>query len=184
MSEPQICATYYAALTHDFEHLGVNNDYLIKSFHPLAVMYNDISPLENHHLAAAVRVMQRPECRYIKASSLPFDPCLSALQPLPLSPAGCWICSCLCAIMMFQNPSAVASRPPSLGPYLLLHLQCVFKVKCCYCEGRRIPPAILAVLKPVMWHAPLWLIFPAQSWNCTSCCSFEVLPHWANSNCS
>ena len=66
MSEPQVYATYYAALTHDFEHLGVNNDYLIKSFHPLAVMYNDISPLENHHLAAAVRVMQRPECRFIK----------------------------------------------------------------------------------------------------------------------
>ncbi|MCJ1368729.1 hypothetical protein MMC16_007874, partial [Acarospora aff. strigata] len=66
MSETQIIATYYAALTHDFEHLGVNNDYLIKSFHPLAVMYNDISPLENHHLAAAVRVMQRPECHYLK----------------------------------------------------------------------------------------------------------------------
>ena len=66
MTEGQICATYYSALTHDFEHLGVNNDYLIKSFHPLAVMYNDISPLENHHLAAAVRVMQRPECRFVK----------------------------------------------------------------------------------------------------------------------
>ena len=66
MSEPQVSATYYSALTHDFEHLGVNNDYLIKSFHPLAVMYNDISPLENHHLAAAVRVMQRPECRFVK----------------------------------------------------------------------------------------------------------------------
>lgn len=66
MSESQVCATYYSALTHDFEHLGVNNDYLIKSFHPLAVMYNDISPLENHHLAAAVRVMQRPECRFVK----------------------------------------------------------------------------------------------------------------------
>ena len=69
MNEPQLCATYYAALTHDFEHLGVNNDYLIKSFHPLAVMYNDISPLENHHLAAAFRVMQRPECRYTKVST-------------------------------------------------------------------------------------------------------------------
>ncbi|DBA93554.1 TPA: putative 3',5'-cyclic phosphodiesterase pde-3 [Trebouxia sp. C0006] len=64
MTDNQICATYYAALVHDFEHLGVNNDYLIKSFHPLAVMYNDISPLENHHVAAAVRVMLRPECMF------------------------------------------------------------------------------------------------------------------------
>ena len=68
MTDPQIFAAYYAALTHDFEHLGVNNDYLIKSWHPLAVMYNDLSPLENHHLAAAVRVMQRPECRYVVVS--------------------------------------------------------------------------------------------------------------------
>ncbi|KAL3144954.1 putative 3',5'-cyclic phosphodiesterase pde-3 [Trebouxia sp. C0010 RCD-2024] len=66
MSPAQIFATYCSALIHDFEHLGVNNDYLIKSFHPLAVMYNDISPLENHHVAAAGRVMQRPECRFVK----------------------------------------------------------------------------------------------------------------------
>ncbi|KAL0024748.1 hypothetical protein WJX79_001370 [Trebouxia sp. C0005] len=64
MTDSQICSTYYAALIHDFEHLGVNNDYLIKTFHPLAVMYNDISPLENHHVAAAVRVMFRPECMF------------------------------------------------------------------------------------------------------------------------
>jgi len=68
MTDNQICATYYAALIHDFEHLGVNNDYLIKSLHPLAVMYNDISPLENHHVAAAVRVMLRPECQFCAAS--------------------------------------------------------------------------------------------------------------------
>ena len=74
MTDNQILATYYAALIHDFEHLGVNNDYLIKTFHPLAVMYNDQSPLENHHLAAAVRVMQRPECLYftvMTASHIP-----------------------------------------------------------------------------------------------------------------
>ncbi len=77
MTDNQICATYYAALVHDFEHLGVNNDYLIKSFHPLAVMYNDISPLENHHVAAAVRVMLRPECMFFGvglASPVPVTP--------------------------------------------------------------------------------------------------------------
>jgi len=77
MTDNQICATYYAALVHDFEHLGVNNDYLIKSFHPLAVMYNDISPLENHHVAAAVRVMLRPECMFCS---------VSPTSPLPVTP--------------------------------------------------------------------------------------------------
>lgn len=66
MTDVQICATYFAALVHDFEHLGVNNDYLIKTSHRLAVMYNDISPLENHHLAAAIRVMMRPDCQFNK----------------------------------------------------------------------------------------------------------------------
>ena len=74
MTDYQICATYYAALIHDFEHLGVNNDYLIKSMHPLAVMYNDISPLENHHVAAAVRVMLRPECQFCAASPVSLLP--------------------------------------------------------------------------------------------------------------
>ncbi len=77
MTDNQICATYYAALIHDFEHLGVNNDYLIKSFHPLAVMYNDISPLENHHVAAAVRVMLRPECMFCQ---------VSPARPVPVIP--------------------------------------------------------------------------------------------------
>ena len=26
---------------HDYEHLGVNNDYLVASQHPLAMLYND-----------------------------------------------------------------------------------------------------------------------------------------------
>lgn len=38
---------------HDFEHRGVNNDFLVRSFDALALLYNDRSPHENHHLAAA-----------------------------------------------------------------------------------------------------------------------------------
>lgn len=38
-----------------FNHLlaqrGVNNDFLVKSSDPLAVLYNDASPLENHHVS-------------------------------------------------------------------------------------------------------------------------------------
>ena len=82
MTDNQICATYYAALIHDFEHLGVNNDYLIKSFHPLAVMYNDISPLENHHVAAAVRVMLRPECMFFQ---------VFPANPVPVTPFFCLV---------------------------------------------------------------------------------------------
>lgn len=38
-----------AALAHDLDHPGVNNSFLIKSRHPLAIRYNDISVLESQH---------------------------------------------------------------------------------------------------------------------------------------
>ncbi|WIA11311.1 hypothetical protein OEZ85_011434 [Tetradesmus obliquus] len=46
-------AAYMAAVVHDFEHRGVNNDFLVRSGDALALLYNDHSPHENHHLAAS-----------------------------------------------------------------------------------------------------------------------------------
>ena len=37
---------------------GVNNDFLIRTSDPLALLYNDASPMENHHLAAAFTLMR------------------------------------------------------------------------------------------------------------------------------
>jgi cAMP-specific phosphodiesterase 4/calcium/calmodulin-dependent 3',5'-cyclic nucleotide phosphodiesterase len=51
-----------AAVVHDYEHPGLNNGFLVNSSNPKAVRYNDKSPNENHHLAAAFEVLQRPEC--------------------------------------------------------------------------------------------------------------------------
>ena len=47
---------YLAAIAHDFEHPGLTNDFLIRSHDPLAILYNDHSPLENHHAARAFSV--------------------------------------------------------------------------------------------------------------------------------
>ncbi|KAI8111980.1 hypothetical protein M9435_004475 [Picochlorum sp. BPE23] len=38
-----------AALSHDMEHPGLNNAYLVRTRHPLAIRYNDMSVLENMH---------------------------------------------------------------------------------------------------------------------------------------
>ncbi|DBB07279.1 TPA: hypothetical protein ACH3X3_008783 [Trebouxia sp. C0006] len=56
MGMQEVYGTYWSAITHDFEHGGLNNDFLIRTYHPLAICYNDQSPLENHHLAAASRI--------------------------------------------------------------------------------------------------------------------------------
>ena len=45
-----------AAILHDFDHPGLNNDFLIKTRHQLAIMYNDVSPLEMSHVSKAYTV--------------------------------------------------------------------------------------------------------------------------------
>ena len=44
---------FLAAIIHDYDHKGVNNDFLVKSQDDLAVRYNDRAPMENHHVASA-----------------------------------------------------------------------------------------------------------------------------------
>lgn len=61
-----LLAGLLAAAIHDYEHEGVNNDFLVKSSSERAVNYNDKSPNENHHVAAAWRVLQRPDCNFLE----------------------------------------------------------------------------------------------------------------------
>jgi cAMP-specific phosphodiesterase 4/calcium/calmodulin-dependent 3',5'-cyclic nucleotide phosphodiesterase len=55
-----------AAVVHDYEHEGVNNDFLVKTNSERAILYNDRSPNENHHVAAAWFVLQRTECNFLE----------------------------------------------------------------------------------------------------------------------
>lgn len=66
----QAASAYWSAVAHDYEHGGVNNDFLIKTAHPLAITYNDQSPLENHHLAAATKENLKPETLFVPVSVL------------------------------------------------------------------------------------------------------------------
>jgi len=69
MDRPLMWGTYWAALVHDYEHDGLNNDFLVKTAHPLAIIYSDQSPLEHHHVAAAIRVFLELECMYFTVRS-------------------------------------------------------------------------------------------------------------------
>jgi len=55
----EIFSTLIGALAHDVGHPGLNNLFLIKSKHPLALAHNDKSPLENMHCVALYEVLMR-----------------------------------------------------------------------------------------------------------------------------
>uniref|UniRef100_A0A3Q2EC95 High affinity cGMP-specific 3',5'-cyclic phosphodiesterase 9A n=1 Tax=Cyprinodon variegatus TaxID=28743 RepID=A0A3Q2EC95_CYPVA len=50
-----------SAVCHDLDHAGYNNAYQINARTELALRYNDISPLENHHCAVAFEILQKKE---------------------------------------------------------------------------------------------------------------------------
>ena len=59
----EIFAALFASTIHDADHPGLTNQYLINSSSELALMYNDESVLENHHLAVAFRLLlQKKDC--------------------------------------------------------------------------------------------------------------------------
>ena len=57
---------FLSAVIHDYDHKGVNNDFLIKTQDDLAVRYNDKAPMENHHLAAAFALMKSNEFNFLR----------------------------------------------------------------------------------------------------------------------
>ena len=58
----EVLAALLASSVHDVDHPGTTNQYLVTTSSELAIMYNDESVLENHHLAVAFKLLQLPEC--------------------------------------------------------------------------------------------------------------------------
>jgi len=62
LEREDLLSAFIAALIHDFEHPGINNQFCIRTGAPVAITYNDKSVLENHHISAAFRILQRDDC--------------------------------------------------------------------------------------------------------------------------
>lgn len=54
-----------SAICHDLDHPGYNNAYQINAKTELALRYNDISPLENHHCSVAFEILEKQHCNIL-----------------------------------------------------------------------------------------------------------------------
>jgi hypothetical protein len=64
-SDLEKLAIYIAAAIHDYDHPGVNNNFLIATSDKRAMFYNDKSVLENHHCAAAFQLLIRENNNFL-----------------------------------------------------------------------------------------------------------------------
>ncbi|KAI8611278.1 hypothetical protein BC830DRAFT_1068946 [Chytriomyces sp. MP71] len=65
IGEAELLCIYIAAIVHDVDHPGVGNNFLSTTYDVRAILYNDKSILENHHLATAFSFMSRPELDFL-----------------------------------------------------------------------------------------------------------------------
>lgn len=57
LSELDLVSVLIAAIIHDVDHPGLNNNFQIATRNDLALVYNDKSVLENHHVSTAFRML-------------------------------------------------------------------------------------------------------------------------------
>ena len=61
LDDVEVASMLVAGACHDHEHPGLNNQYLIETKHEYATRYNDISVLENHHVASTFALANQPK---------------------------------------------------------------------------------------------------------------------------
>ncbi|XP_077584315.1 high affinity cGMP-specific 3',5'-cyclic phosphodiesterase 9A isoform X2 [Stigmatopora nigra] len=86
-----------SAICHDLDHTGYNNAYQINARTELALRYNDISPLENHHCAVAFDILEKLMMILIKVSDI-------SNEARPMEVAEPWLD---CLLEEFYNQSDV-----------------------------------------------------------------------------
>ena len=62
-TKSNICSLFLSCMCHDYQHPGVNNNFLKETNNKIAVRYNDISILENMHIAKTFKIiLTNKEC--------------------------------------------------------------------------------------------------------------------------
>ena len=71
LDDLEVFSYLMAASCHDLDHPGFNNIYMIEKRDMIAVRYNDVSVLENHHVASSFAILSEPQ--YNVTKSFPKD---------------------------------------------------------------------------------------------------------------
>jgi hypothetical protein len=66
LGDLELLAGIIAAVCHDYKHIGVNNDFLVRSGHDLAMIYNGNSPMENHHASSTLFLLRQKEYDFLE----------------------------------------------------------------------------------------------------------------------
>ncbi|KAL4655716.1 calcium/calmodulin-dependent 3',5'-cyclic nucleotide phosphodiesterase 1B [Arapaima gigas] len=61
LTELEVLASLFAAAIHDYEHTGTTNNFHVHTRSEFAMIYNDRSVQESHHISAAFRLLQDDE---------------------------------------------------------------------------------------------------------------------------
>ena len=56
-TKPNLCSLFFSCICHDYQHPGVNNNFLKETKNTLSIRYNDASILENMHISTAFELM-------------------------------------------------------------------------------------------------------------------------------
>jgi len=67
LTKLELLAVIVGSLGHDTDHPGVTNGFLSSVSHDLAIRYNDISILENHHAATYFSLLAREDCDFLSS---------------------------------------------------------------------------------------------------------------------
>lgn len=70
LTDLELLCIILSCCIHDVGHYGVNNDFLVKTQHEWALVYNDTSVNENMHVRVAFEVLQKPECNIFEGVPL------------------------------------------------------------------------------------------------------------------
>lgn len=65
LTDLEILAALIGSLVHDYDHTGTTNNFLIRTGAEVALIYNDRSVQENHHISAAFRIMKEDDCNVL-----------------------------------------------------------------------------------------------------------------------